>query len=71
MPESLNLPFKMCMTKEPERPYQLMKDVEELKDIFKKAGVDLSKLFIASCGTGKDIHLFIYLSTLFNEGKHI
>ena len=44
--------FKTCASSEAGRKYQVMKDPKELQGLFKENKVDLSKPFIAMCGTG-------------------
>ena len=44
--------FKTCASSEAGRKYQVMKDPKELQALFKENKVDLSKPFIAMCGTG-------------------
>ncbi|RUS73414.1 hypothetical protein EGW08_018820 [Elysia chlorotica] len=48
IPNSKNIPFYSLLNEED----RTMKSPEELKAIFKEAGIDIQKYFVTSCGTG-------------------
>jgi len=47
IPDSLNIPYASVLT-----PEGLLKSKEELREIVKKAGVDMNKDVVCSCGSG-------------------
>ena len=52
IPGTINLPFKKFMTTDGGRGFQVLKSVEEIKEIFKQFDVDLAKPMVITCGTG-------------------
>lgn len=52
IPGTINLPFKKFMTTDGGRGFQVLKPVEEIKEIFRQCNVDLAKPMVITCGTG-------------------
>ncbi|WP_395241788.1 rhodanese-like domain-containing protein, partial [Salmonella sp. s51933] len=48
IPHSANVPFLECL----DEAKQTMRDPEQLKEVFAANGVDLSRTFTTSCGSG-------------------
>lgn len=48
IPHSANVPFVECL----DEDEKILKDPEQLKEVFAKNGVDLNRPFTATCGSG-------------------
>ena len=67
IPGSKTLPWKSLMTSD-KTGYQELRPVNELQDIFKEKGIDMTKPLTASCGSGgSSIYHAIAKCSLFNS----
>ena len=64
IPGSINLPFRECTSP----PFQTLKSVTELTNIFQQRGIDIAQPLVASCGSG--VTACVLALALYELGAH-